>query len=908
MQKYQDVVLDTYGNGEPTASITVNESGGSQATIYSDDGITTKTQPFNPNSRGEFSFYAANGRYDVVVSFGGTDYTVSDIILHDESDVITSIMDFGAVGDGVTDDTTALQTAINWLSNHSDKQLIIPAGTYVISDDIYAYYDVSLNPNFNSGTLTGGGISVLGVGQMSRQDYKNATYHGSVLQFAANKGLKTSNAGTQKTWKQSWRYLSVIGNTTGILWDANWSPQWSEYDNLFIGNSNTSTTGQAFYCGDSWSSTFSNMELVGRSDLTSGTSGEGFVFEPNTSGGGNNLFRNITAAYFGANGLRFGAPYDVTYGGANGYLSYWSHNNLVENCQGQYCDTGVSFQHRFADSIISNYWGEHNTVSDITVDNSSQGIKFVNGALNSNTTTTTALVILGGNSGTAAVDACDGIEFDGTFFFCNVSGANYVPGIRRYKAAKNVVVKNSKVFNGGSCFMSVDTDDIGGEVIFENNDYYPEGATSEMAVARRYCYMPTSSTFSDRTYNLRRADFEQSLFSSATFDLSTWRFAPERIKLDTLSNSISVLLPLNMDTAIGRKCLTRIEKRYSANTVTIDAGTGNTIVSDVDTTGAQTVTLSLANTYKEVRHLGSGSTVWIVSDTNYLSTLIGFAVQNSIDLTHTTNSSKQGMLTKNSTRFIHNFNYGDNGTVTTQGQNNFFGFEAGNLTMGSTATNNYEASNNVGTGTDALLALTIGYQNSAYGNQAGYAITSGYQNNLYGYQSGVSINTGYGNTAQGVYSLGGATTGYNNTAIGHQAGRYLSDGTTANASSNTCVYLGHNSKGSTASRANEIVIGASAVGNGSNTLTLGNTSITANYTYGNCTILFGTSIPAGGTAGSGYKFSSTSNFGIFFGSGAPSLSAAKGSLYLRSDGSTTNDRMYVNTDGGTTWTAVTTAA
>lgn len=69
-----------------------------------------------------------------------------------------------------------------------------------------------------------------------------------------------------------------------------------------------------------------------------------------------------------------------------------------------------------------------------------------------------------------------------------------------------------------------------------------------------------------------------------------------------------------------------------------------------------------------------------------------------------------------------------------------------------------------------------------------------------------------------------------------------------------------------------------------------------------------TAIPAGGTAGAGLMVSSTANFGVFFGSGAPTLSAAKGSLYLRSDGSTTNDRMYVNTNGSTTWTAVTTAA
>jgi hypothetical protein len=74
------------------------------------------------------------------------------------------------------------------------------------------------------------------------------------------------------------------------------------------------------------------------------------------------------------------------------------------------------------------------------------------------------------------------------------------------------------------------------------------------------------------------------------------------------------------------------------------------------------------------------------------------------------------------------------------------------------------------------------------------------------------------------------------------------------------------------------------------------------------TILSGTAVPAGGTAGAGYMFSSTANFGTFFGSGAPTLSAAKGSLYLRSDGSATNNRAYINTDGSTTWTALTTAA
>jgi hypothetical protein len=66
-------------------------------------------------------------------------------------------------------------------------------------------------------------------------------------------------------------------------------------------------------------------------------------------------------------------------------------------------------------------------------------------------------------------------------------------------------------------------------------------------------------------------------------------------------------------------------------------------------------------------------------------------------------------------------------------------------------------------------------------------------------------------------------------------------------------------------------------------------------------------IPAGGNADVAFLGTTTASFGIFFGSGAPSVSAAKGSLYLRSNGSGTGDRAYINTDGGTTWTAITTA-
>lgn len=67
------------------------------------------------------------------------------------------------------------------------------------------------------------------------------------------------------------------------------------------------------------------------------------------------------------------------------------------------------------------------------------------------------------------------------------------------------------------------------------------------------------------------------------------------------------------------------------------------------------------------------------------------------------------------------------------------------------------------------------------------------------------------------------------------------------------------------------------------------------------------SLAAGGNANHTLKLTS-SGLGLYAGSGAPTISAAKGSIYMRSDGSGTTNRAYINTDGGTTWTALTTVA
>jgi hypothetical protein len=77
---------------------------------------------------------------------------------------------------------------------------------------------------------------------------------------------------------------------------------------------------------------------------------------------------------------------------------------------------------------------------------------------------------------------------------------------------------------------------------------------------------------------------------------------------------------------------------------------------------------------------------------------------------------------------------------------------------------------------------------------------------------------------------------------------------------------------------------------------------------GVATVASGTATPAAGSTAARLLFGTTAGFGIYYGSGAPTVSAGQGSLYLRSDGSSTSTRLYVNTTGSTTWTNFTSAA
>lgn len=86
-----------------------------------------------------------------------------------------------------------------------------------------------------------------------------------------------------------------------------------------------------------------------------------------------------------------------------------------------------------------------------------------------------------------------------------------------------------------------------------------------------------------------------------------------------------------------------------------------------------------------------------------------------------------------------------------------------------------------------------------------------------------------------------------------------------------------------------------------------NTSVTTLAATSTVTARSASALVAGGAAAF-IGTNTAAGMGIYFGSGAPTVAAAKGSLYLRSDGSGGADRAYINTNGSTTWTAISTVA
>jgi len=186
------------------------------------------------------------------------------------------------------------------------------------------------------------------------------------------------------------------------------------------------------------------------------------------------------------------------------------------------------------------------------------------------------------------------------------------------------------------------------------------------------------------------------------------------------------------------------------------------------------------------------------------NTALGNAALNSIT-TGTGNTGSGYFALKNNTSGSYNNAHGEYALFNnTTGSNNTA--DGGEALFANTT-----GSNNTAMGTNALNNSGTGSNNAAFGRSASYNNTTGTSNTAIG-DSALFINTtGNFNTALGRYSLSNNTTGEFNTALGHAAG------TNSSALNNTTA------------------IGNGAVVTASNTIQLGNSSITNVKTAGSIT-------------------------------------------------------------------------
>lgn len=199
------------------------------------------------------------------------------------------------------------------------------------------------------------------------------------------------------------------------------------------------------------------------------------------------------------------------------------------------------------------------------------------------------------------------------------------------------------------------------------------------------------------------------------------------------------------------------------------------------------------------------------------------------------------------------FGYNAGASTTTQFGNTFIGARAGesniannNTAVGSNALlNNKTGVGNTAIGNEALYYTTTGILNNAFGIGAGINNTTGGRNTFFGAFSGRSNTTGQSNIYIGVDSAFAQKTGNNNIFVGDGSGRFLADGVAHLTISNNSLFLGRDTRAKADNQTNQIVIGDSAIGDGSNSVVLGNSSITRTRLQGQVIMGSFTTAPTG---------------------------------------------------------------
>ena len=161
MQKFSTNVQQTNGDALTAASVTVytDSAHTTKATIYSDNGITVTSNPLTTDTNGEFSFYAADGRYYIgVTKTGVTTQYLDDVLLFDpNASTGSAYVSFTPSGMAPTDLSTFLNSRRETIFIAcSSEDLAITAGTAKVTFRMpYAFNVTAVRASLTTASSTG---------------------------------------------------------------------------------------------------------------------------------------------------------------------------------------------------------------------------------------------------------------------------------------------------------------------------------------------------------------------------------------------------------------------------------------------------------------------------------------------------------------------------------------------------------------------------------------------------------------------------------------------------------------------------------------------------------------------------------------------------------------------------------
>lgn len=144
LARYRGVATDESGNTLASPTVEVRrESDNGLASLFSDrNGTTGIGNSFTGNADGTFDFHVVGGAYKITITQGLNTRTLRYVAIgtmaeHDDTDLIDARLlyydvkeDFGALGDSSTDDTAAIQDALDTVP--AGATLFFPEGLYII--------------------------------------------------------------------------------------------------------------------------------------------------------------------------------------------------------------------------------------------------------------------------------------------------------------------------------------------------------------------------------------------------------------------------------------------------------------------------------------------------------------------------------------------------------------------------------------------------------------------------------------------------------------------------------------------------------------------------------------------------------------------------------------------------------